>query len=116
MPKKAGIAIMAAGAVLIISALLLFVHNRQEDAQAGQEAESLLESVEAGERFGRYSFIGLNPRGVFSVEEGRAYYADADGKRELDAPEGPFMALRGLLKGIRPAVVPESWPSGTTTG
>ena len=47
MPKKAGIAIMAAGAVLIISALLLFVHNRQEDAQAGQEAESLLESVEA---------------------------------------------------------------------
>ena len=53
----------------------------------------LLESVEAGERFGRYSFIGLNPRGVFSVEEGRAYYADADGKRELDAPEGPFMAL-----------------------
>ena len=47
MPKKAGIAIMAAGAVLILSALLLFVHNRQEDAQAGQEAESLLESVEA---------------------------------------------------------------------
>lgn len=36
MPKKAGIAIMAAGAVLIISALLLFVHNRQEDAQAGR--------------------------------------------------------------------------------
>ena len=70
----------------------------------------LLESVEAGERFGRYSFIGLNPRGVFSVEEGRAYYADADGKRELDAPEGPFMALRGLLKGIRPAVVPELPP------
>ena len=33
--------------MLIISALLLFVHNRQEDAQAGQEAESLLESVEA---------------------------------------------------------------------
>ena len=48
MPKKAGIAIMAAGAVLIISALLLFVHTRQEDAQAGQEAESLLGSVEAG--------------------------------------------------------------------
>ena len=47
MPKKAGIAIMAAGAVLVLSALLLFVHNRQEDAQAGQEAESLLESVEA---------------------------------------------------------------------
>lgn len=35
------------GAVLILSALLLFLHNRQEDVQAGQEAESLLENVEA---------------------------------------------------------------------
>ena len=66
----------------------------------------LLESVEAGERFGRYSFIGLNPRGVFTVENGKAYLADAKGKRELDAPEGPFMALRGLLAGVRPAQVP----------
>ena len=47
MPKKTGIAIVAVGAVLIFSALLLFVHNRQEDAQAGQEAESLLANVEA---------------------------------------------------------------------
>ena len=47
MPKKAGIAIIAAGAVLILSALLLFAHNRREDALAGQEAETLLESVEA---------------------------------------------------------------------
>ena len=47
MPKKTGIAIVAVGAVLILSALLLFFHNRQEDVQAGQEAESLLENVEA---------------------------------------------------------------------
>lgn len=47
MPKKAGIAIAAAGAVLILSALLLFFRNRQEDVQAGQEAESLLARVEA---------------------------------------------------------------------
>ena len=47
MPKKTGIAIVAAGAVLILSALLLFFHNRQEDVQAGQEAERLLENVEA---------------------------------------------------------------------
>lgn len=33
--------------MLILSALLLFLHNRQEDVQAGQEAESLLENVEA---------------------------------------------------------------------
>ena len=47
MPKKTGIAIMAVGAVLILSALLLLLYNRYEDTRAGQEAESLLESVEA---------------------------------------------------------------------
>lgn len=47
MPKKAGIAIVAVGAVLILSALLLLLYNRHEDAQAGQEAESLLVRVEA---------------------------------------------------------------------
>ena len=47
MPKKTGIAIVTAGAVLILSALLLLLYNRYEDANAGQEAESLLENVEA---------------------------------------------------------------------
>lgn len=47
MPKKTGIAIVAVGAVLILSALLLLLYNRYEDANAGQEAESLLASVEA---------------------------------------------------------------------
>ena len=63
----------------------------------------LLESVEAGERFGRYSFLGIHPRGVFTVEQGRPYYTDGSGRRELPAPEGAFTALRGLLEGIRPA-------------
>ena len=47
MPKKTGIAIIAVGAVLILSALLLLIYNRCEDVRAGQEAESLLASVEA---------------------------------------------------------------------
>lgn len=46
MSKKAGIAMLTAGVVLIISALLLFAYNRHEDAQAGQEAENLLKRVE----------------------------------------------------------------------
>ena len=50
----------------------------------------LLESVEAGERFGRYSFLGIHPRGVFTVEQGRPYYTDGSGRRELPAPEGAF--------------------------
>lgn len=47
MPKKTGIAIVAAGAVLILSALLLLLYNRYEDAHAGQEAENLLTDIEA---------------------------------------------------------------------
>ena len=70
----------------------------------------LLESVEAGERFGRYSFLGIHPRGVFTVEQGRPYYTDGSGRRELPAPEGAFTALRGLLEGIRPAAVPDLPP------
>ena len=47
MPKRADIVIIAVGAVLILSALLLLIYNRCEDVRAGQEAESLLASVEA---------------------------------------------------------------------
>lgn len=47
MTKKTGIAIIALGAVLILSALLLLLYNRYENVRAGQEAESLLENVEA---------------------------------------------------------------------
>lgn len=47
MPKKAGIAFVIAGAVLILSALSLFLFNRYEDAQARQEAENLLPLVQS---------------------------------------------------------------------
>ena len=47
MPKKAGIAMIAMGAVLILSALLLLRHNLREDASAGQEAENLMAQLES---------------------------------------------------------------------
>ena len=47
MPKRADIVIIAVGAVLIQAALLLLIYNHCEDVRAGQEAESLLASVEA---------------------------------------------------------------------
>lgn len=46
VPKKTGIAFVFAGTVLILSALSLYLYNRYEDAQAGQEAESLLSNVQ----------------------------------------------------------------------
>ena len=45
MPKKSGVIPISLGAVLILAALLLFLHNRSEDRRAGQEAESLLEDA-----------------------------------------------------------------------
>ena len=45
MPKKSGVILISLRAVLILAALLLFLHNRSEDRRAGQEAESLLEDV-----------------------------------------------------------------------
>lgn len=47
MPKKAGIAFVTLGAVLIASALLLFLHNQREADLAGKEAESLLLDVQS---------------------------------------------------------------------
>lgn len=46
MPKKTGIAIVAVGAVLILSALLLLLYNRHQSDVAGQEAESLMTDLE----------------------------------------------------------------------
>lgn len=46
-PKKTGIVLLTAGAVLVIAALLLFSHNRAEDKRAGESAEETLRLVEA---------------------------------------------------------------------
>ena len=45
MPKKFGVVFVAMGAVLILSALLLFAYNMMEDRQAGQNAEVLVGDI-----------------------------------------------------------------------
>jgi len=47
MPDKKGIVFLIAGAVLTLSALLLFIRNQKEDAHAGQEAEILFAEVQS---------------------------------------------------------------------
>ncbi len=67
----------------------------------------LLESVEGGERWGRFSFIGIHPHAVFSVAAGRATLRRADGVEELPVTGGrPLLALRDLLKQSKPVAVP----------
>ncbi|MBE6709336.1 MAG: sortase [Ruminococcaceae bacterium] len=45
MSKKFGIIFVIIGVVLFLSALLLFLHNKNEDVQAGQNSEEILADV-----------------------------------------------------------------------
>ena len=66
----------------------------------------LLESVEGGERLGRYSFLGIGPRRLLEVRGGRAWiqdrpvtvpeYAPDLPIREFEAPD-PLQALRAFI-------------------
>jgi anthranilate synthase component 1 len=69
----------------------------------------LLESVEGGERWGRFSYIGFHPRAVFTVENGQPRLRDAAGEsRPLPVPPGqpPLFALRELLHREKPVPLP----------
>ncbi|MBR4821089.1 anthranilate synthase component I, partial [bacterium] len=67
----------------------------------------LLESVEGGERFGRYSIIGVNPYGIFTVEDGQAYLSYPGKPKEAIGEKGKgFFALRNLVKEAKALTYP----------
>jgi anthranilate synthase component 1 len=72
----------------------------------GQGCSFLLESVEGGEKWGRFSFLGLNPSLMFEVEGGRTVI-QSRGRREILEPGlDPFEHLRALLAGFQPVATP----------
>lgn len=74
---------------------------------AGDERLFLLESVEGGNRWGRYSFIGVHPDAVFSVVEGQAVL-ERDGVRTtLANGSSGVCALREILQESHPVILPE---------
>ena len=70
-----------------ISAILKF---------AGEENVFLLESAEAAERFGRYSFLGFDPKRTLSYRDGLYTVVDADGVQEVPAKD-PFRGLAEIV-------------------
>lgn len=60
----------------------------------------LLESVEGGERLGRYSFVAADPMAVITIRDGRAVAQDAQGERELSGSD-PLRALEQYLGNFR---------------
>ena len=71
---------------------------------------ALLESVEGGENLGRYSFLGVNPYGIFTVEDGVPYLEMHGERRAVPFEGNPLNALRGIVGGKKVAHDPELPP------
>ncbi|MDL1976744.1 MAG: anthranilate synthase component I [Deltaproteobacteria bacterium] len=69
--------------------------------KVGGRHSFLLESVEGGEKWGRYSFIGINPVLVFK-SKGRSVVIEKDGKTEKREVDDPILYLKGLLDSYHP--------------
>jgi anthranilate synthase component 1 len=66
----------------------------------------LLESVEGGEKWARYSFLGSDPLMVFTARDGQSTLRGPDGKTERLAAGNPLRTLRDLLGRFHPVAVP----------
>src|SRR2546427_9486073 len=66
----------------------------------------LLESVEGGEKWGRYSFLGTEPARVFRARGGAVEVETAGRGTVRHTTADPFAALEALLAEYRPVVVP----------
>ena len=72
---------------------------------AGQDDISfLLESVEGGEQVGRYSFLGVNPKGMVTFKDNvvTTTLGDDVTKRELEDGEDPLHALQAEFEKYSP--------------
>ncbi len=74
-------------------------------AKLGQGTHAfLLESLEGGEKWGRYSFIGLRPLIVFG-SKGREVFTESRGERRTFTVPDPIAFFKEVMAGFRPAVV-----------
>src|SRR5258708_7704471 len=68
---------------------------------ANGEYAFLLESVQGGEKWGRYTFIGTEPSVVFRGRDDKLELIRLDGKAEIRSVANPFDALREEMKKYR---------------
>jgi len=75
----------------------------------GQEGVFLLESVEGGEKWGRYSFIGIDAHAFVEIQAEAVVVRECGGTDEQSIPHGgdPLEVLRQLMKNYRVAEQPE---------
>ncbi|MBG08716.1 MAG: anthranilate synthase component I [Halobacteriovoraceae bacterium] len=74
------------------------------------EKSFFLESVEGGERLGRYCFLGINPFEILRIKNGK-FLIERDGKSIEDfSDSNPFNALKLYLKNYKSLTFPELPP------
>jgi anthranilate synthase component I len=68
----------------------------------------LLESVEGGSHVGRYSFLGVNPKGIIKVHHGivKHFLHGVKSERPLDAGEDPLAAVKREFGRVKPVRLP----------
>jgi anthranilate synthase component I len=76
----------------------------------GEPYSFLLESVEGGERLGRYSFLGCDPLWVMEARGNHTLQTHRDGHQDSFIGD-PFEALSSCLASVKPVMLPEL-PSG----
>ncbi len=62
----------------------------------------LLESVEGGEKWGRYTFLGADPRAVFRVRPGGVEVHENGSVTQMGPGEDPLACLKALMSRYRP--------------
>ena len=74
--------------------------------EAGEPA-FLLESVEGGEQVGRYSFIGVKPKGTITVQDNIATFARNGHSTQFAIPEGqdPLHVIKRHFQTVNPVAL-----------
>jgi len=67
----------------------------------------LLESVQGGERWGRFTFLGTEPAAILRVRGREVEVEGADGTLERRTTDDPLVELKRLLGGHRPVRLPD---------
>jgi len=73
-----------------------------ERLRKGEDYAFLLESVEGGERFGRYSFVGQRPRAIFQCKNNQATYREGKRLRTWKT-RNPVQDLKAIFSEISAA-------------
>lgn len=78
---------------------------------AGEGDRFLLESVEQGERFSRYSFVGIQPQVILQAKEGKMTLTEVGKPTKTWISESdPLQELKQLMSRYRLATQPEHLP------